>query len=177
MTATFDDKKVVYTLNRVTKRFGTRVVVMDKAGLARRGGISDFILGQARFAKAAAGSGQKEDKTRIVFNSTLTLEGIPLEAYPYVVNGRAAIEWVMERYQVRVDKDSGIKNDPNDWCVEVGDPRYIVDLVKRVTRVSIETMKIVDALPKWEPEGQPATVDANYDATVGGRGQWAAEKG
>ena len=75
------------------------------------------------------------------------------------------------------DKDSGIKNDPNDWCTEVGDPRYIVDLVKRVTRVSIETMKVVDTIPKWEPEGQTAQPEANYDAMGDDRGQWAAEKG
>lgn len=53
----------------------------------------------------------------------------------------------MERYQVTRDKDSGIVNDPNDWCKEHGDPRYIIDLVKRVVRVSVETMKIVKALP------------------------------
>lgn len=94
----------------------------------------------------------KQDKTSIIYNNSLTLQGIPLDAYEYVVNGRSAIEWIMERYQVKVDKDSGIKNDPNDWCVEVGDPRYIVDLVKRIVRVSLETMKIVKALPTWEPE-------------------------
>jgi predicted helicase len=58
----------------------------------------------------------------------------------------------MERYQVRIDSDSGIKNDPNDWCKEVGDPRYIVDLVKRIVRVSLDTIRIVKGLPKWEPE-------------------------
>lgn len=60
---------------------------------------------------------------------------------------KSAIEWVMDRYQVKTDKASGIVNDPNDWCVEVGDPRYIVDLVKRIVTVSLETMKIVDSLP------------------------------
>jgi predicted helicase len=94
----------------------------------------------------------KNDKSSIIYNTSLTLSGIPAEAYEYVVNGRTAIEWIMERYQVRVDSDSGIKNDPNDWCKEVGNPRYIVDLVKRIVRVSIETMKIVNNLPKWEPE-------------------------
>ena len=64
-----------------------------------------------------------------------------------MVNGKSAIEWVMERYQLTVDKDSGIRNDPNDWAKEVGDPRYIIDLVKRVVRVSLETMKIVNGLP------------------------------
>jgi len=87
------------------------------------------------------------DKTAIIYNSHLTLGGIPPEAYDYVVNGKPALEWIMERYQVTIDKDSGIKNDPNDWCREHDNPRYIVDLLKRVTRVSLETMKIVRSLP------------------------------
>ena len=64
-----------------------------------------------------------------------------------IVNGKPALEWIMERYQVSVDKDSGIRNDPNDWAREHGQPRYIVDLLKRVVRVSMETMKIVATLP------------------------------
>ena len=64
-----------------------------------------------------------------------------------MVNGKPAIECIMERYQVTVDKDSGIRNDPNDWALEHQQPRYIVDLLKRVVRVSMETMKIVATLP------------------------------
>ena len=62
----------------------------------------------------------------------------------------SAIEWIIERYQISVDKDSGIKNDPNDWAKEHNQPRYILDLVKRVVRVSLETMKIVNGLPALE---------------------------
>ncbi|MBL9032117.1 MAG: hypothetical protein JNM80_10480 [Phycisphaerae bacterium] len=58
-----------------------------------------------------------------------------------------ALEWVLERYQVTVDKDSGIRNDPNDWAKEHKQPRYIIDLVKRVVRVSVETVMIVKTLP------------------------------
>jgi predicted helicase len=87
------------------------------------------------------------DKTTIHYNSHLTLTGIPLAAYDYVVNGKPAIQWIMERYQVTKDKDSEIVNDPNDWSREHKQPRYIVDLLKRVVRVSLETMKIVNALP------------------------------
>jgi predicted helicase len=87
------------------------------------------------------------DKTTIIYNSHVTLSGIPLEAYDYVVNGNPAIEWNMERYQVTRDKDSGIVNDPNDWAKEHNQPRYIIDLLKRVVRVSLETMKIVAGLP------------------------------
>jgi len=89
-------------------------------------------------------SGGKSDKTTIVYNSHVTLTGIPLDAYDYVVNGKPALEWIMERYAVTVDKDSGIRNDPNDWS---DDPQYIINLVKRIVRVSLETMKIVNALP------------------------------
>jgi predicted helicase len=87
------------------------------------------------------------DKTTIHYNAQITLTGIPLEAYAYVVNGKPALEWIMERYQITVDKDSGIRNDPNDWAREHNQPRYILDLVKRIVRVSLETMKIVKALP------------------------------
>lgn len=86
----------------------------------------------------------RPDKSAIVYNPHLTLRDIPLEAYDYVVNGKSAIEWVMERYAVSIDKASGIKNDPNEWS---SDPRYIVDLVKRIVRVSIETARIVKNLP------------------------------
>jgi len=88
--------------------------------------------------------GGKPDRTTIIYNSHVTLTGIPLEAYDYVVNGKPALEWIMERYAVTVDKDSGIRNDPNDWS---DDPQYIINLVKRIVRVSLETMKIVNALP------------------------------
>ncbi|MFO0894505.1 MAG: type ISP restriction/modification enzyme [Phycisphaerales bacterium] len=104
--------------------------------------------------------GEKWDKTRIIYNSHITLGGIPIEAYEYVVNGKPAIEWLIDRYQVTVDKDSGIRNDPNDWAREHGQPRYIIDLVKRIVRVSIETMKIVKSLPalseRITEEGTPA---------------------
>ncbi len=84
------------------------------------------------------------DKTTIIYNSKVKLAGIPLEAYEYKVCDRSAIEWIMERYQVTKDKASGIANDPNDWS---DDPHYIVDLVKRIVRVSLETVKIVNSLP------------------------------
>ncbi len=84
------------------------------------------------------------DKTVIVYNGNLMLREIPLEAYDYVVNGKSAIEWIMERYAATTDKASGIKNDPNDWS---DDPHYIVNLLKRIVRVSLETMTIVNGLP------------------------------
>lgn len=89
----------------------------------------------------------KKDKSVIEFNPRIKLTNIPLEAYDYVVNGRSAIEWVMERYQIKTDKASGITNDPNDWAQEQGKPRYILDLLLSVITVSLETMKIVEKLP------------------------------
>jgi predicted helicase len=102
--------------------------------------------------------GRKEkaiDKTTIVYNSHVKIGNIPLEAYDYVVNGKPAIEWTMERYQVTRDKDSGIVNDPNDWSKEHKQPRYIIDLLQRVIRVSMETNKIVKTLPALN-EQRPA---------------------
>ena len=80
----------------------------------------------------------------------MTIRGIPLSAYDYVVNGKSAIEWVMERYQVTTNKDSGIVNDPNKWLAECGDERYIVDLILKVVTVYMETQSIVSNLPKLE---------------------------
>jgi len=98
-----------------------------------------------RVAKMTFGkTNGKEDRTVIQYNARVRLSGIPLEAYDYIVNGKSALDWIMERYQVTTDRDSGIVNDPNDWSE---DPRYIVDLVKRIVRVSLETVRIVDALP------------------------------
>jgi len=92
-------------------------------------------------------AGVKWDRSKIIYNSHVTITKIPLEAYEYVVNGKPAIEWIIERYQVSRDKDSGIVNDPNNWCKEQGQPRYIIDLIARVVRVSLETMKFVKGLP------------------------------
>jgi predicted helicase len=103
----------------------------------------DYLVQKMTFGRKS----KEIDKTTIIYNSHITLSGIPLEAYEYVVNGKSAIEWIMERYQVTRDKDSGIANDPNDWAREHKEPRYILDLVKRIVRVSVETMKIVKGLP------------------------------
>ena len=89
----------------------------------------------------------KGDRSRIVYNSHITLGGIPEEAYRYMLGSRSAVEWIMDRYWVKTDKASGIVNEPNDWSREVSDPRYIIDLLARIVTVSLETMAIVDGLP------------------------------
>ena len=112
---------------------------------------SELNLDAEKFYKVEKmrfGKNSKEvDKTTIHYNSRITLSGIPLEAYEYIVNGKSAIEWIMERYQFSVDKDSQIANDPNDWAKEHDEPKYILNLLKRIITVSIETMKVVKSLP------------------------------
>lgn len=113
-----------------------------------------YRVSQMRFAKKPKDKNDKskrtDDKSRIVYNEKLTIAGIPAEAYEYVVNGKSAIEWLMERYAVSTDKASGIANDPNDYAAEHGDPAYIFNLVLRIITVSLETVKIVKALPKLQ---------------------------
>ena len=86
------------------------------------------------------------------YNSKITISEIPLSAYNYVVNGKSAIEWVMERYQISTHKESGIVNDPNDWSKEQGNDRYILDLILSVINVSVQTDEIVKCLPKLKFE-------------------------
>lgn len=94
-----------------------------------------------------AGKAGAWDKSTIIFNNSVTISGIPEEAHRYMLGSRSAIEWVIERYRVKTDKDSGIVNDPNDWGIEHGDPGYILSLIKCIVTVSVRTARIVDALP------------------------------
>lgn len=91
------------------------------------------------------------DTTSIIYNPRVTISGIPAEAEGYQLGSRSALAWILDRYQVKTDKKSGIVNDPNDWCDEAGNPRYIVDLIGRVTRVAVETTRIVESL-RMAPE-------------------------
>lgn len=91
---------------------------------------------------------KKDQKDTIIYNGIFTIENIPAKAYDYVVNGKSAIEWIMERYQITIHKDSGIKNDPNDWAIEHNQPRYILDLLLSIINVSMQTVGIVEGLPK-----------------------------
>ncbi len=91
---------------------------------------------------------KKDDKSTIIYNPKIKISNIPLEAYDYVINGKSAIEWIMDRYQVKIDKKSLIKNDPNDWAEEHNKPKYILDLLLSIITVSLETNRIVKGLPK-----------------------------
>jgi predicted helicase len=104
--------------------------------------------GWFRVEKMRFGGKGKKDRSTVIYNSRIAVSGIPAEAHEYLLGSRSAIEWIMERYQVKTDKDSKIVNDPNDWALEVGDPRYILDLLARIVTVSVETVRIVKALPR-----------------------------
>ncbi len=104
----------------------------------------DFYVTKMKFPK-------KDQKDTVVYNNAITIREIPLDAYDYVVNGKSALEWVMERQGVSTHKDSGIVNDANDWAIEtMGDAKYPLELFLRVITVSLETMKIVRSLPKLD---------------------------
>lgn len=89
----------------------------------------------------------KEDKSVIIYNNNIRIENIPAKAYDYVVNGKSAIDWIVERYCISIDKNSGIRNDANDWAREHNKPRYILDLLLSTINVSTQTVDIVNALP------------------------------
>lgn len=91
---------------------------------------------------------KKDQKESIHYNSSITINNIPDKAYEYVVNGKSAIEWIMDRYQIKMHKDSGITNDPNDWAKKVDNPRYILDLLLSIITLSVQTVDIVNELPK-----------------------------
>jgi predicted helicase len=101
----------------------------------------DYRVEKMKFPK-------KDQKETIHYNSRITVEGIPAKAYQYVVNGKPAIEWIMERYAITTHKESQITNNPNDWAEEVGNPKYILDLLLSVINVSLQTVDIVEGLPK-----------------------------
>lgn len=108
-----------------------------------------FAVDRMRFAKVRDENGKLvADKTRIIYNGHISIENIPGKAYEYIVNGKPAIEWVMERYAVTIDKASQIKNDPNDWSREHEQPRYILDLLLSVIMLSCKTVDIMNNLPK-----------------------------
>lgn len=88
------------------------------------------------------------DKTQIRYNQFIDIEGIPEQAQEYMLGSRSGLDWILERYQIKTDKASGIVNDPNDWSREHGQPRYIINLIGRIVTQSLETSRIVDTLPE-----------------------------
>ena len=112
-----------------------------------------FSVDKMKFAKVRDENGKLvADKTHIIYNGHITIEDIPLKAYEYIVNGKSAIDWIMERYAVTIDKASQIKNDPNDWSREHEQPRYILDLLLSVIILSCQTVDILNSLSKIKIE-------------------------
>lgn len=110
-------------------------------------GPGDYRVEKMRYGK----SGKDKDLTTLPYNDKISVTGIPVEAYEYVVNGKPALDWVMERQCVKIDKDTGIVNDANDWAAEtMKNPKYPLELFLRVITVSLDTMKIVRSLPKLD---------------------------
>ena len=111
---------------------------------------ADYRVEKMKFAKKKDPETGKNvnDRSTVIYNGKITLKDIPEAAWDYVVNGKAALDWVMERQAVRTDKASGIVNDANDWAIEtMGNPKYPLELFQRVVTVSLETQKIVNNLP------------------------------
>ena len=114
-------------------------------------GQPSYRVKQMKWGKIKGKTGNAaKDKTTLIYNDWITVKNIPLEAQEYVVNKKSALDWVVERVCVSVDKASGIVNDFNDYAAEMGNERYPLDLFLKVITVSLETMKIVKALPKLE---------------------------
>lgn len=130
---------------------------LDGLDVEPKGDLYEFFaVEKMRFAK-------KGDKSTVIYNGSITLSGIPDDAHRYMLGSRSAIEWIVDRYRVKTDKASGIVNDPNAWSREVGDPRYIIDLLARIVTVSLRTTQIVDNLPALalrKGQGIPVTAAA-----------------
>lgn len=110
----------------------------------------NYKVTKMRFAKKRDENGKLvNDLSTIIFNSDITISNIPEKAYEYVVNGRSAIEWIMDQYQVKTDKKSGITDDPNDYS---DDEKYIFNLLLRIINVSVQTVDLINSLPKFEVE-------------------------
>lgn len=110
----------------------------------------DCRVQKMKFAKKKDPETNKNvnDLSTVIYNTRITLRDIPLDAWDYVVNGKPALNWVMERQAVTTHKASGIVNDANDWAIEtMGDAKYPLELFMRVVTVSLETQKIVGSLP------------------------------
>ena len=89
------------------------------------------------------------DISTIIYNDSIIIKNIPKQAYEYTVNGKSAIEWIIDQYQVNTDNDAGITDDPNDFS---DNPKYILNLLLSVITVSMRTLELIDELPEFEVE-------------------------
>ena len=110
------------------------IVAVQLGGLESR----HFCLGERamRFAD--------DDRTVLIVNDNVRVAGIPPQAHGYIVNGRTPLDWLIDRYRVKRDRDSGIVNDPNGWFAK---PEDLIAAIRRIVHVSVETARIVASLP------------------------------
>ena len=94
----------------------------------------------------------KQTKETILYNPYITISNIPSDCYKYTVNGKSPIEWVLERFQDSINKDTHIRNNPNDWGKENNSPKYILNLILSLMSLSIKTLKIINNLPDIKEE-------------------------
>jgi len=99
-------------------------------------------------------SSKVADKTVIEFNDWITVRNIPKRCHEYPLGSRSALDWVVDQWQIKTHKESGIVNDPNTWAEERDDPRYILDLIGRVVTVSMHTLDIIESLPPLNLAGR-----------------------
>ena len=86
----------------------------------------------------------KDTKNTLIINEHICITGIPQEAHRYVVNGRTPLEWFIDRYKIKTDKNSGIANDPNGWFEN---PRDLITAIERIIHVSVHSTRIIESLP------------------------------
>ena len=111
-------------------------------------GTPNYRVTKMKFAKKRNADGKLEnDCSTIVLNDTISISNIPAKAYQYIVNGRSAIEWIMDQYRVKTDKKSGITDDPNDYS---DDHKYIFNLLLMIINVSVQTVDLINQLPKLQ---------------------------
>jgi len=122
-----------------------------------------------RYARVRRDGRLEDDKTSIVYNEHVTVSGIPTQAQDYLLGPRSGLDWLLDRYRVSTHKASGIVNDPNDWMAEgagggptaSAQPRYLLDLIARITTVSVRTQEIVSSLPPLDvkPTDTPTQIE------------------
>jgi predicted helicase len=119
-----------------------KVIDSEKTGVVIETKKPEYSVTKMRFKKV----GKQVYKDTLIYNDYITIHNIPEKAYEYVINGKSAIEWIMERYAVTVDKASGIVEDPNKYQGS----KYIFDLLISVIYVSIRTQELIDSMPEYK---------------------------
>jgi len=144
----------LHVLFETAEQYNDVIIDIHKPGCATLNDLEprDFYVEKMKYGK----TGSTKDLTTIHVNRHLTLRNIPQRAYDYIVNGRSAIDWVIERQCVKTDKPSGITSDANRYATEtLNNPRYSLELLLRVITVSLETLEIVQALPALNHGARP----------------------